>query len=202
MHPCSKTHKEQQQDQSSEHLSTSSKAKHVYTKDQLSQHLDTSSQAKHLYMTKHSNYHEATNITCTKNIYSLYIPSVHKKNTTTTYSTSINEKFQLQEPLQTTHSRTTTFQIQQILNLFRTSETEQLQILPAATHSRTTYCMSTIPAPRILHKTIPTDTRTPHTTSTLHLHKTIPTNSRTPHTTSMLSTNPTTASATTVHCMK
>ena len=33
----------------------------------------------------------------------------------------------------------------------------QLQLLPAATHSRTTYCKSTIPSPRILHKTIPTD---------------------------------------------
>ena len=147
---------------------------------------------------------------------------MHKKNTTIIYSTSISKKFQLQEPLQTTHSRTITAQIQHILNLFRTSDNEQLQLLPAATHSRTTYCKSTVPAPRILHKTIPTDTRTPHTASTLHLHKTIstdttttttitpdscihrtiPTVTRIPHTTSMLFTSPTPASATTLHCMK
>ena len=100
-------------------------------------------------MTKHPNHHEATNITCTKNIYSPYIPSVHKKNTSIAYTASSIETVLQQEPSQTTHYRTITTQIQHILNLFRTSNTKQLQILPATTHSRTTYCKSTIPAPRI-----------------------------------------------------
>ena len=202
MYPHSKTHKGLQQDQSSKHLNTSAKAKYVYTKNQLSQHLNTSAKAEHFYMTKHPNHHEATNITCIKSIYSLYIPSVHKKNTSIAYTASIIKTVLQQEPSQTTHSRTITIQIQHILNFFRTSNTKQLQILPATTHSRTTSSKSTIPAPRILHMTIPTDTRTPHTASILHLHKTIPTNTRTLSTISMLSTSTTTTSITTIYCMK
>ena len=155
-------------------------------------------------MTKHPNYCEATNITCTKSIYSIYIPSVHKKNTTTTYSTIISKEFQLQKASQTTHSRTITFtiQIQCILNLCRTSNTEQLPLLHATTHSRTTYCKSTIPAPRILHKTIPTDATTTTTiTPDLSIYRTIPTDIRTLSTTSILSTSTTTTSATTLHHM-
>ena len=135
-HPHPKTHKEQQQDQSSLHL-------------------DTSARAKHFYTTKHPNYCEATNITYTKTIYRLYIPLAHKKNTTTTNSTSTSEKFQLQKQLQTKHSRTI-IEIQHILNLCRTSNTEQSQILPAVTHSRTTYYKFTVPTPKLHHKTIST----------------------------------------------
>ena len=186
VHPHSKPHKEQQQDQSYQHFNTPAKAKHVY-------------------MTRHPNYCEATNITCTKDIYSIYIPSAHKESTSITYSTSINEKFQLQQPFQTmhfktisiqqqksnlhktftvlqqilqpthfrtitfqiqlqpTHFRTITLQIQHTSNLFRTSK---LQILPTATHSKTI-----MPTPELLHKTISTASTG---TRTL-LHKTIST---------------------------
>ena len=137
-------------------------------------------------MTRHPNYCEATNITCTKDAYSIHLSSAHKESTTITYSTSINEKFQLQQPpqttpfktisiqqqksnlhktftvlqqiLQPTHFRTITYQIQHISNLFRTSK---LQILPAATHSKTI-----MPTPELPHKTIPatsTATRTLYT---------------------------------------
>ena len=113
---------------------------------------------------------------------------MHKESTTITYSTSINEKFQLQPPSQTTHFktisiqqqksnlhktftvlqqilqpthfRTITFQIQHISNLFRTSK---LQILPTATHSKTTYFI--VPAPRLHHNTASTATRTLYTAS-------------------------------------
>ena len=178
------------------------KAKHFYTEDQSSQHVDTSAKAKHFYMTKHPNHCEATNITCTKIIYSLHASPVHKKVTTSTNSTCISEEFQLQKQLQTTHSRTI-IQIQHILNLCRTSNTEQSQILPAATHSRTTHYKFTIPAPRILHKTIPTDaTTTTAITPDLCIYRTIPTDIRTLSTTSMLFTSHTTAPATTLHRMK
>ena len=106
MNPHSKQHKEQQQDQSYQHLDASAKAKHIY---QSSQHLSMSAKAKHFHMFKHPNYCEATNITCTKDIYSTYIPSAHKESTTITYSNSINKKFQLQQPFQTMHFKTSAF---------------------------------------------------------------------------------------------
>ena len=165
-HPCSKPHKEQQQNQ----------------------HLNMPAKAKHFHTVRHPNYCEATNTTCTKSIYSIHLSSAHKESTTITYSNSINEKFQLQQPLQTihyktisiqqhksnlhkaftvlqqilqpTHFRTITFQIQHISNLLRTSK---LQILPAATTSKII-----MPTPELLHKTISaalTATRTLYTAS-------------------------------------
>ena len=172
-------------------------------------------------MTRHPNYCKATNITCTKDIYSINIPSAHEKNTTTTDSTSINEKFQLQQPLQTihyktislqqqksdlhktftilqqilqpTHFRTITYQIQHISNLFRTSK---LQILPTTTTSKTT-----IPTPRFHPKIISTASAG---TRTL-LHKTIPTAStatRTLYTASIPCTYFPTIPTTILHHMK
>ena len=91
-----------------------------------------------------------------------------------------------------------TTKIQHILSLFKTSNTEQLQILLTATHSRTIYCISTVPAPRILHKAIPTDT----TTTTSSIYRTISTDVRTLSTTSILFTSHTTAPSTTLHLMK
>ena len=52
-HPRSKPHKEQQQDQSYQHLDASAKAKHIY---QSSQHLSMSAKAKHFHMVKHRNH--------------------------------------------------------------------------------------------------------------------------------------------------
>ena len=53
------------------------------------------------------------------------------------------------------------------------------------------------------HQQPSTDTTTADTiTPNSSIHRTIPTDTRTPHTTSMLSTSTTTASATTLHCMK
>ena len=109
-------------------------------------------------MTKHPNHHEATNTTCTKDIHSLYKPakttntsSSTDKKTLITYTTSISEKFQLQEPLQTTHSKT---------------------IQP----STDTTTATTIKPDSSIHTTIPTDTRTLHTASILYTSfSTIPT---------------------------
>ena len=165
-----------------------------------------SAKAKHFHTTKHPYYCEATNITCTKDIYSIYIPSVHKESTTITYSTSINEKFQLQQPSQTTHFKTFSIQqqksnlhktptiLQQILqhisNLFRTSKP---QILPAATTSKTI-----MPMPELLHKTISTASTG---TRTL-LHKTISTATRTLYTASIPRTYFPTIPTTILCCMK
>ena len=53
-----------------------------------SKHLNTPAKAKHFYMTKHPNYRKATDSTCTKDVYSIYIPAAQKKNTTITNPTS------------------------------------------------------------------------------------------------------------------
>ena len=55
---------------------------------QSSKHLNTPAKAKHFYTTKHPNYRKATNSTCTKDVYSIYIPAAQKKNTTITNPTS------------------------------------------------------------------------------------------------------------------
>ena len=47
---------------------------------QSSKHLNTPAKAKHFYTTKHPNYRKATDSTCTKDDYSIYIPAAQKKN--------------------------------------------------------------------------------------------------------------------------
>ena len=72
---------------------------HKKHQEQPPHHLNRSSKAKQSYTTKHPNYHETANTTHTKDIYSLYTPSMHKKNTIITYTTSISETIQQLEPL-------------------------------------------------------------------------------------------------------
>ena len=161
LHPHS--NKEQQQDQSSKHLNTPAKAKCSYT-------------------TKHPNYHKATDSTCTKDIYSIYIPSAQKKNTTSTYSTITSKKFQLQPPLQTIHYKTISIQ-QWKSSLYKTFTILQ-QTSPTANHHKTITDLQQLPPSA--------------TTTTSSIYKTIPTDTRT----NLLSTSHFTAPDTTIHHVK
>ena len=116
-HPCSKPHKEQQQDQSY-------------------QHFDTPAKTKHFYMTRHPNYCESNQYYLHNKdvLQHLHTISVQEKHHFYLLHHHQYKKFQLQQPLQTIHYKTISIQ-QWKSNLHKTFTILQQIVQPI--HSKT-----------------------------------------------------------------